>query len=98
MSYLSAVPESPAEEDAQLELFEGEVISRYRLNCGSTKEFACIDLENNPLKLNRGDRVVIQLEAEVHKVTFGGKTNDRLHIAETTDGTQAVVKVIRRES
>jgi len=111
MSNLASVPQPSDSDDepqvaagelAQAVLFEGEVISRSRIDPGSVGNFACLDLDTmKGLILNKRDRVVVQFDAEVTEVRFVGgytKPSDRIHMAKVIDGSQAIVKVQRRET
>ena len=101
MQGLAVVPNEP-ESDGQLDLFEGKVVQRYRLNIGTVPEFACIQ-DGQPVKLEEGQVVVVQCEAIVTKIAIGAgykgaiptKSRDRVHHANVLDGSQVIVHIVR---
>ena len=103
---VAAVPSEEPQEDTQLELFEGLVVQQFRLAPGSIGEFPASDEDGDPLKLQEGDVVAIQVEMLVTSVTFaagykGGiqhKARKRIHSGTVIDGSQQVVGVSRRNA
>ena len=101
---MQAVPNVEQEEERQLEMFEGLVVQQFRLDPGSVGQFPCLDEEGQPLKLQEGDVVVVQVEMLVTRVAFeagykGGiqhKARKRIHGGNVIDGSQQVVGVQRR--
>jgi hypothetical protein len=101
---LAAVPAYEDDSAAQLDLFEGKVVQRYRIAPGSIPEFASVDENGAALKLEEGDIVVCQVEVFVTGVQIGAgykggvqtKTRDRIHVGKVIEGSQQVVAMVRK--
>ena len=101
---MQAVPNEPEEAPAQLEMFEGLVVQRYRLDAGSIGTFACIDENSQPLQLHEGDQVAVQFDMIVTKIEVGAgykggiqyKPRSRTHKGKVVEGSQTVIGVKRR--